>query len=198
MRTIEIKAYQFDELSEKAKGRARNQCREGLEIDLSYIVEEFTQVMDMIGLDVRGVDYSVGFCQSDFAAFNAKYSYKPGAAGAIRAKYSDCAYSDYYVGIAERLERLQEAHNFKLEAQASNGRRGGLSTCTSATIGDRYADVTDEDIDTLSEIFRGISQDLYYHLRDEVEYQNSDGQVEEIIICNQYEFDAEGNWLTLR
>lgn len=69
MKTIEIKAYEFDELSKEAKEKAINNYREENEIDLSYKIDEFAKRLMELGYKNIAIAYS-GFCsQGDGLSF---------------------------------------------------------------------------------------------------------------------------------
>ena len=91
-RIIEKTVYQFSELSDKAKEKARDWFRSCSDSsDLDNVITDFCSIADLIGLELstRSVKlmsgktrqepeiyYSVAYCQGDYAAFSGTWNYK--------------------------------------------------------------------------------------------------------------------------
>lgn len=202
MRTIELEVFKFDELSDKAKEKARDWYRQGDCAGLEYVVDDFLGVAKILGLEVRTrptslmsgkivlspeVSYSVGFCQSDFAGFDGTWGYEKGCVKAIKA------YAPQDTGLhalAEQWQELQKANFYQLKVAASYHHY----------YGQRVTDVYRRDDKALSEgtfegaeeAVRDLAHWLYTQLRDEAVYQTSDDTVDENMVCNSYEFYADG------
>src|SRR3990167_3827578 len=87
METIEVKVYQFDELNEEAKEKARAWFREGNQNDSFYaesVIDDAKQIGKLMGIDISKVYYSGFWSQGDGACFEGSYAYKKGSLKAIR------------------------------------------------------------------------------------------------------------------
>jgi len=80
MTTKTINLYQFVELSDEAKQKAREWFREVSsgnfnDFDFEYFKDDFINMMSIFGFEVDGVFYSGFSSQGDGASFAGKYSY---------------------------------------------------------------------------------------------------------------------------
>ena len=199
--TKEATLYTFDELSERAKETARHWFRSAIdESDLDCVIEDVATIADILGIDLRqrpvklmsgatrydpDISYSVGFCQSDYAAFDGQYRYKKGAAKAIRAYAPKDAELH---AVADGLQSLQRTRFYRLTARCSAGR--AYQQVETFDNGD-YADSATTD--SMTELLRNFAAWIYAQLRAEVEYQHSDKCIDENILANEYTFDQDGN-----
>src|SRR5574343_1664132 len=186
MRTITLDVFQFDELSDSAKEKAREWYR-GCDCGdyLDYIVEDFKAIGKIIGLEVSNVFYSVGFVQSDYAAFVGTWRYAKGCMAAIK----EYAPTDAELhNIVSAWCDLQRKHFYRVSAECVC--RRDWQAVDGVDVGGWYVLAVH---DSASEISRDLSSWLYHRLRDEVEYKNSDETVDESIRANEYEFYADGS-----
>ena len=84
MKTIEIKVYEFDELSKEAKEKAINDYREENEVDLSYKIDEFAKRLMELGYENVEIKYSGFYSQGDGLSFTGKKN----GIEIVRKKYS--------------------------------------------------------------------------------------------------------------
>lgn len=200
----EYTVFRFDELSDKAKERARDWYRElGLdECGMEHVVDDFATVCDALGIDVRqrsyrtmggetryqpDVCYSVAHCQGDFASFACRYAYKKGGLAALKAH----APQDKTLhAIGERLQEVQRKAFYKVEASSQHTHRNGMSV--SVWIADECRDASDWEEEEVRDCMRDLAHWLYTQLREEVEYRYSEEYVDEAIRINEYTFDEDG------
>lgn len=194
MRTLTIPVYKFSELGDEAKAKARDYFRQ--DVDLGSVVDDFCSIAEIIGLELdtrpvklmngqtRGkpeVYYSVGYCQSDCAAFAGTWRYTKGSKKAIRGYApQDTALH----AIVDQWAELQRKNHYGLIAHCRE-KRGfqivdGRFTC-------------DETLDAATECARDLADWLYTSLRDEWDYQSSDECIDEVIALNEYEFYENGD-----
>lgn len=206
--TITSDAYSFDELNDAAKERARNWYREGdmNEFDFDCTIEDFTTICDIIGIELEvhavklmsgktrtepNVYYSVGYCQSDYAAFEGAYDYKATAG----AKLREHAPQDSELHrIVDQLAAIQIANGFGLRATIKYTDYYGFSI----TVEDRRNEERDDELLStadrdITELVKDLARWLYDQLRSEADYRSSDEAVDENIEANEYMFDKEGN-----
>lgn len=217
MRVMETTVYQFEELSDEAKERAREWYREGeAEVfsDDEFILEPAKTAARLIGIEFaersyqtsRGkthteadITWSLAYCQGDGLAFAGTYTFTRGAADAVRAEFpTDTALH----AIADGLQALQ-AH-YKLSG-AGPGNVEGKVTQVHAGGGSYYMDATVTDSETgeepddseMHKTFRDLMRDfadwIYEGLKAEYESRQENEYVDENIIANEYEFDEDGN-----
>jgi hypothetical protein len=205
--TIEKTFYAFDELDEDAKEKAREWWRNaesGDDFWSESVVEDFATICDMLGLDINqravktmggttryepAVYWSGFYSQGDGAAFDGSYSYKPGAAKAIRAH----APKDVDLHkIADCLQDVQRKYFYKLNARVSQTGRYFSMSVDVEHDEDSYRDIGDAEED-IKDCFNDLAHWFYCALRDEYEHHNADEQVDDNIRANEYEFDEFGN-----
>ncbi len=205
MRTIEVKLYQYAELSDRAKEKAREwwlSCRDGS--DYESVIEDAQAVGELLGLDfttrpVRRMNgstrqdvniwYRLAYGQGDGASFDARYGYVKGAAKAVRQRApQDKALHD----IADRLQAVQRAYFYRVVAHCK-GRDSWTTVDASVDNGNRYGDsLKREDDWELSYALRAFGGWIYAQLRLEDEYQSSEKAIAEAMAANEYEFTEDG------
>jgi hypothetical protein len=196
--------YTFDELSDRAKGKARDWWRESLDYDWwDSVYDDFGRICEILGVDLKTHTvplmngktrenpcvYFTGFSyQGDGASFEGWHTYKKGSRKAIREYCGDTELHR----IADTLADLNRRHFYRLDVNVS-------------TSGNYYHEYT-MDVETtingwnvggetetdMTEIMRDLARWLYRSLRDEYEWLTSDEQVDESIRANEYEFDEDG------
>lgn len=200
-RTIETTIYQFDELSDAAKEKAREwfrSCRDSNDFD--HVIEDAVRMGEILGISFRThpvtlmsgkvrhdpcVWWNLGYMQSDGAWIEGTYGYAKGAHRAIRTEApQDTTLHD----LADRLLALQRKYRYQLTATFSGSDRGPMDLemdtpgCESSA----------EDYKAFRAIIRDYEHWIYTQLRTEDEWQSADEQVDENIRANEYEFTAEG------
>lgn len=206
---VTITAYEFNELSEKAKEKARDWWRNG---DLNYewwdvSYQDFLQVAKILGIKINLRDqkcvmegsgktwvdtspaiYFSGFSsQGDGACFEGSYLYAKMAHEKIR-KYApqDTELHD----IADKLFAVQKANSYQLAACIKHQGHYYHPGCMDVDV-DR--DGYDFDGHEVVILMRRFADWMYNMLRKEYDYVNSDEQVDDTIICNEYLFTVDGN-----
>ena len=213
MRTETIELFQYDELSDKAKARARDWYREATASDPledEFIFDDFIKIAGFCGWTVgtRSVNYYTypkherktrqepainwsGFsCQGDGAQFEGSW-----AAGDVEpAKLKEHAPVDAVLHkIVDKFEAIAKA-NPDAEGSVKSSRGGychkyATEFDAECFPGEAGAGHARDWIDAT----RDLMQWLYDSLEKEYEYQTSDEAVSETIKANEYEFTADGN-----
>lgn len=221
MRTIEVKLYQFEELSDAAKEKAREWWKEGAAQDFGghgeiweaaetaaaiLGIEFGTQTVKLYGGGTRiepDIRYSGFWSQGDGASFVGSYSYKKGCAKAVRAEFGT---DEKLWRIANGLTALQKRHGYKLECKITqDGRYYHQYTMDIEITAPQYVVngetsyhevggrlIRPEPENTLLELMRDFAGWIYKGLNDEYDYRMSDEQADESIIANEYEFTENG------
>ena len=205
MRTeiIERTLYQFNELSDKAKEKARDWYREGA-LDYEWydsVYEDAGAIAKILGItfaekknDRPAIQFSGFSSQGDGASFTGKYAYAKGAHKAIRAYASKDA---ELARIADELLALQRAANYQLTATIYRHSSHYVHDMTMGfdvyKLGNSHTqDATQEQEDALKEALRGFARWIYRQLEQEHDYLLSAECVDATIIANEYEFEADG------
>lgn len=199
MRTVQIPVYKFSELDYKAKSKARDYFRQ--DVDLGFVVDDFCSIAEIIGIELdtrpvklmngqtRGkpeVYYSVGYCQSDYAAFAGTWRYTKGCKKAIR----DYAPQDTDLhAIVDQWCDIQRRNFYQLISTCSAPRESQVAE--THTVDGRFTN--DETLDAATECARDLADWLYKRLHDEWDYQSSDECIDEMIALNEYEFYENGD-----
>lgn len=203
-----VTLYQYEELSDAAKQTARDWWREASVNDLSdeWDREDFERVAEILGVDLKthevtlygggkrresNVWWSLGYCQGDFAGFDASYSYAKGSAKAIRAY----APQDTELHrIADALQAVQARNCYRITAKVTHSDRDGMTTeAETTTAAGDWADLSYEANDAIGEAMRDLGAWLYSRIRAEDEYRNTEENIREAIEANEYTFDEDGN-----
>lgn len=196
-----VTLYQYDELSDRAKEKAREwYTGEGFEFDPEYIFEDFETIAGFLGISIRQqtvklmgggtrgkpVVYYTGFwSQGDGACFEGTWyasDVKPGKVKEHAPKNAELH------SIAETFERIARENP---EAFFRVVHRGHYyhSLCTSFEFED---DMPEEVCENLKQAARDLMDWLYSTLQNEYEYQTGEENVAETIRINEYTFLEDG------
>lgn len=214
MRTIEVNLYQFDELSDKAKGRARQWYRDCSAGDNSFaesVISDADEIGERLGIQFDlatvktfggktytepKISWSGFWNQGDGASFEG--SYKAADKSALVAIKEYAPDDEKLHSIAHRLDALQGKYDHRLTASISRSDTRYAHAYTmqidveaTTAAGDGVLVPTEDERELLN-AFRDFANWIYRGLEDEYNYQNSDEQVDETIRANEYEFYADG------
>jgi hypothetical protein len=198
-----VPVYQFDELSDKAKERARQWYREACAGDSYWsesVIESFVDsVAPRMGWDIPkarhsrtqpAVYFSGFWSQGDGACFEGTWDPCKVDAAALKADWTaDTCLHD----IADKFDALKSVltpDDCDDLPSASVKQRGHYSHefCTEFQC---YGMSAEQESD-FKEASRDLMRWLYRSLEKEYEYQNSDEVVDENIRANEYEFEENG------
>lgn len=203
---VEEKPFKFEELSDKAKERAR---QEFLEIEaphrnFDYVISDAVQVAACLGIDISDKDirWSGFCCQGDGASFTGSYKHRPDYAAALRA-YAPA--DEELAALGQRLAVLQVPvvlkYNSFVEAKIRI-RQGRY--CHSAYMDAEPRFDGDDDAELLSQsdyahleeeltsIFRDFANWIYQQLDAENDYLQSDECVDETLEGGDTRYDESG------
>lgn len=207
--TITKTVYEFDELSDAAKERARDWWRgcEAQDFDTDFLYEDFQRMGKLLGIEFDrkpvklmggGTRYDPtiywsGFSsQGDGACFEGRYSYAKGAAKAIAKETGGTEHA--LIDLAERLQAAQRRNFYRLEAIAKHRGHYYHSGCMSIDVFDRednYREIGDAE-EEIKQCLREFADWMYKQLDAENDYRMSDENVDESIRCNEYTFTENG------
>ena len=209
MRVVETNVFQYDELDDRAKERAREwYSRHVFEdsCDWEFVYDDAAQVADILGIEIESryvplmngkshkepaIYFSGFWSQGDGACFEGTYRYAKGATKKIR----EYAPQDKELHrIADELQAVQRKHFYHLIASMNHTGHYCHSGCMSVEVEhneDRYRDIGDAE-EEITQLMRDFADWIYDRLESEYDYRTSDEAVEEAIRANEYEFDENG------
>ena len=201
--------YQFPELSNAAKDKARSWYRElGLHDDWrDDAYEDFERVCVILGIRLKTTPvrlmgggtraksciwFSGFWSQGDGAWFQGYLSHPKGSAARIR----DYAPTDATLhGIADRLQAIQRRSFYQLTAEVSHRGRYYHEYTMSVDItrdSATWQPPTEGAEEIVTEALRDLARWLYSQLQAEYDHLCSDEAIEEGIIVNEYTFTKAG------
>ena len=201
--------YQFDELDEKAKERAREWYRQGNYDDTFWsecVIDDAKEIGTHMGMDIDNIYFSGFWSQGDGACFEGTWR----ASDVKVDKLKEYAPQDKELhrivdGLAELAKEYPDGY-FKVTHRGHYSHSG----CTSFDVelpceqeeeleynSPEYKLLQvklGEDEDALIELARDYMDWIYRTLEKEWEYLNADAQVDESIRANEYEFLKDGTY----
>lgn len=193
MRTIEMQSYKFSELSDTAKQKALDECREWQTEHKwwEYVYDDAKRIGKIMGIDIERIYFSGFWSQGDGACFEGWYSYKPHSCKQIQ-QYAPMDAELH--AIAQALRNIQRANFYQLSARSKHEHRGCHEYCVHIYV-DRndYKEPTQDAEELITECLRDFMRWIYSKLEKEYEWLTSDESVAEMIEANEYEFDEYGN-----
>lgn len=205
--------WNFDELSDTAKEKARQWFREG-NLDYEWwdaTYEDALRVAEILGIDINtrptrlssgkpgNPEHCIWFSgfssQGDGACFEGHYSYAKGCAKKIR----EYAPQDKELhGIANALAAYQREAGYGLSATMKHSGHYYHSRCMSVDVRrvDRVGndgEVTEQQETGITECMVEFADWIYKRLEEEHDYLQSCESVDETIKANEYEFTEDGH-----
>jgi len=209
MRTVEINLYQFDELGDKAKEKARDWYREGAnESPLDACSDNFETVCAILGIKLKtfAVKLMSGNTRQDSCIFFSGF-YSQGDGACFEATYTFAAHAQKLIRQhAPGDSELARIADVLADEQARNGNvLSAVIAKSSYFYSHEYtvsvvvelpddtgaADVVDSEV--LPEAFRDLMRWMYRQLKAGYEDSQSDEIVDDNIRMNEYEYDVLGN-----
>lgn len=193
MRTIETKLYQYEELSDAAKRKAREWYTSiPDEFYAECVIEDAKEIAALMGWEIDHIYYSGFSYQGDGAQFVGTMRYRKGCAKAVK-QYAALDTELHRIALA--WQDLQRRHFYSLRAKVTSRGHYSHEYCTSFDCTDtrhNYGWIKDDAEKELIEIGRDFMRWIYKQLRDSYEDSVSDEVVAGNIINNEYEFTEEG------
>jgi len=194
MQTHTHTTYSFADLSDEAKAKALDACRnDSTEHGTEWwdgVYDDVKEVAKILGIEIENIWFS-GFCsQGDGAQFVGSYWYAKGSAKAIR---EHAPKDEELHGIVDTLAKIQRPCFYGLYAYVTHRGHYQHENCTDIDVRDTD-DYTTRAIpaDDIAECLRDFMRWIYKRLEAEHEYLTSDDAVREHIECNEIEFNEDG------
>ncbi len=214
-RTLETTVYQFSELSESAKEKARDWMREHEQQDFEPEMEAYETAARLLGIDLmvgktrksrknpnelihyqaNTILYSGFSSQGDGASFTGTYTFKPGLTEVVRGEFPK---DTELHAIADALQVFQcrMVYDGNREWEGKITQNDGRY-CHKYTMSAEVYDAEGEEMDAklskaFTEIMRDFAQWIYDGLEADYDWRLSDEAIDETIEANDYEFTEEG------
>jgi hypothetical protein len=207
MRTISTTVYDYSELSDEAKEKARDWYRTRWAHDSDWgesVLSDFTEAIRALGFDpasgnpnIRprpsGIYYSGFSSQGDGACFEGSWSAVDCKPAKVKALIEDRPKDLELVRIAVELSMLATAYPNACASLTHRGRYyHEMTVDVDFDPNDGNGEPDNEHTEEFTELARGLMRYLYRRLESEYEYLNSDEVVAESLEVNGYEFTADG------
>lgn len=204
MRTIEIKVYQYDELTDEAKQKAREWYTSSVTDDAAWYEDAIEFIVDIgktVGITIdsrRGYRHNLSFDlnRNHYVTFDGFYRYEKGWREAVRKEWG----KDAFTKDAGDITALQFFQDFSAQEWALQAPQfwGVGCNCKSGNRGEQYSDVSSYFFDNAPDaeahaLILMFCDWAWNTLNRELEWLTEDTQLEEAIRVNEYEFDEEGN-----
>lgn len=216
MITKTINLYTFDELSDKAKEKAREWWRESEAQDFGSggeLNEPIETAAKLLGIELKTRDVKLMgggtrqepcvwwtlHVQGAGASFDATYSYAKGSAKAIRAEFGT---DTTLHAIADGLAAIQKKYGYMLRASIKSDSRGHFLEADLELDRARfnispYRSIADADDEAMRELFRDFAQWIYKYIDAEWDYRMSDESADDSMKANEDTFTVNGKWENL-
>ena len=195
MRVIEKTIYQFDELTDDAKERAREWFR-GIADDWwsESVIDHAKHVGALIGFEVDEIYWRGFWSQGDGACWAGSVAYYRGRASDVAR---ECPQDAEIQRIAQAWQDLQRQNSCQIRGRVSANDRYMRTSVSAYWADDREEDDDDANQiayveDDANQIASDFADWIYRSLEEEYDYQMSDERVDETIRANEYEFDENG------
>lgn len=213
MRIQETKVYTFEELSDKAKDKARDWYRSASDGDMywsEYVIEDASTIADILGIELYTrptklmnetirrdpcIWWSGFSSQGDGACYEGRYRYSQGSLKKLQGHIGKESQDNKELyRIAQGLAAIQRKYFYGLVIVITRGHNSNhyshSNTMAFDSVGDRHP--SGDDHQELASLLRSFADWIYSRLEAEYIYVNSDEAVDETIQGNEYEFTEEG------
>lgn len=159
-KTVTTKLYQYAELSEKAKEKAREwwmkHCEhDNWQSDQEWVYEDTTTIAAALGIDIDKIWYTGFWSQGDGACFDGSYKYKKGWPKALaghmgssdpkeiakhRVPMGEKQMAEFIeerkklIALGERFQKVQKKYFYRVQATVKHTGRYYHEYCTNVTV----------------------------------------------------------------
>ncbi len=197
MKTVEIKVYQFDELSDEAKEKAHQWWGDG-GFDYEwweFIYEDFKERAKEAGFDVTNIYWRGFWSQGDGAMFEYDYMRDKLRLEFISQLGLSPMRKDWLINNTSISGSGKQRGHYYHEKSCDHNIYWELDNGDIA-YGTLFYDWLDSFDANFAEFvidkYEDLCRELYKSLEKEYEYLNSDEAVDETIMLNEYDFDEYG------
>lgn len=208
MKTIELKLFNFEELSDKAQKKALEDHRY-IETDYDwweFTYEDFKQFCEEIGVKVEKINFQLSYSQGDGAAIKASIDL-PRLLKTVKEQTWKKNYPNEKIEFypvthdMERVCKLIQSGAIDGSAWIEQGNRGtttylveeyGLNQSGLCYNPIRVIGALNELIEFLKDVTKTLERKLFQDLKNELEFRMKDETIIECFNSNQYTFEENG------
>lgn len=205
-KVIETTVYEFNELSEEAKEKAREWYRadDSEPYWTEFVYDEFVRVCAILGVELDTypvklygggtrqkpcIWWSGFYNQGDGACFEGRYRFVRGAPRGVRKHLPK---DTELHRIADSLQEVQRRNFYQIYATVKYRGHYHHEYNMNIAVERDDAAMTPDAAKTIAEALRDLARWLYRQLESEYEYRNSNEIVDESILANEYTFTEDG------
>lgn len=187
MKTVSVDLYTFDELTDKAKERARDWYKTDYPDSgwWEFAYDNAREAFAFFGVDASDIAFSGFWSQGDGASFTGEF--RAGLISPAADLAAEFPTDETLRGLHARLTTISHPEDSRVKITRS--RQYIHSYTMNLDDADEYS--RDDERELLS-IFRGLADWLYSLLESEYDYLVSDECVDESILSNGYHFTIDG------
>jgi hypothetical protein len=193
MKTVEVKLYTIDELSDTAQAKAIEHFRDGQADDTywhEFVFDDAKEIGALMGITIKDIYFSGFYSQGDGACFEGDYQYK---LNSVKLLTEHAPEDTELHRIVKALYELQKRSFYKLTANIKHSGHYYHKYCTNIIVETYEGDPGNIKIEEeLTELLRDFMDWIYKQLRTEYEYINEDAQIKETIKINDYQYLENG------
>jgi hypothetical protein len=191
MQVIEVKTYKFEELSDKAKEKAREWwTKDGLdEHECECITEDFQYVLEEKGLPSDKVHWRLSCCQGDGVAFYGSVDVEEYLTkNKLKTKFKKLFDKDGDLLISNVTINNCNHHYHHYNTMSISYNEDFYGGYDNPTREQACADFVDYLTDHIKELSKQFEKNGY----ESIDYYNSSSYIDEILIINEYDFLEDG------
>ncbi len=181
----EYNVYSFNELSDKAKEKARDWFKNGQDFDADYILEDSKEIGKLMGISIDKIYYTGFASQGDGACFTGKYSHVKGAV----KKVKEYAPKDERLSDIALLLELSSPLTAVIEHKGRYYHSGCMDIFCDTGDDEKH----EKEVELLEDALKAFADWVYRSLEKEYYYQTSNEAIDENILANEYEFLENGS-----
>jgi hypothetical protein len=208
MRNVTKKVYTFHELSEDVQEKVINAYRDDSynfdfnELHGQFIIDYWIEKLQDIGFEDAQIEYTGFYSQGDGASFTASVNIEKLintlTMGNIITKGQAILYNKFLglqdINIIEMLYYIEKSFSrYSHEQTMYITNESEFYLNENNTAYDYFNSKFEELEEEIIEFARSIAQDIYFELRQEYEYINSEEYIAEELIQNETEFYEDGS-----
>jgi hypothetical protein len=162
-----------------------------------YLIENFTDILEILGYEDIEINYSGFWSQGDGASFTCSgFTYKKGSIAKIKKEYP--SWDDLHEWL-EFFTLVNKENFYQLyfditrdSSNYSHYNTVSINNLYRSTLSNNEIDVYDNEHERVNELNRDFMKLIYRSLDQEYTDQTSSDSIKESLICNEYEFNSDG------
>ena len=165
-----------------------------------YLIENFTEILEILGYEGIKINYSGFWSQGDGASFTCTgFTYKKGSIAKIKKEYPRWGDLHEWLGFFNLVnkENFYQLY-FDVTRDSSNYSHSNtvsINNLYRSTLTNNEIDIYDSEHERVNKLNRDFMEIIYSSLDQEYTDQTSSAMITESLIYNEYEFNLDGEML---